>query len=240
MYSVGSKHSNYYGDEYIILEEHPKTLLIEWVDDFRHKEEINKTKFVKSLFRNPFSPSVKGFGYRGVGPHKSSLYGVATNVEICWRNLITRTCCEEHKAKVPSHKDNTICLDWLCFQTFGDWYVLNYKSGYELDKDLLIRGNKHYSPETCVMLPKEINSLISRGEANRGEHPPGVFRDKNGYYIAKSCGVFLGSFSSPYEAFLSYKNFKEKKAKDLAVYYKNNIDPRAYDALMGYMISIDD
>lgn len=239
-YYVGSKHQNHHGSEFIILEDKTDSVYIQWCDSFKYREEIPKHLLPKAFFRNPYAPSVKGVGYRGVGPHIASIHGVSTSVDKCWRNLITRTSCEKHKLSHPYHSENSICEDWKCFQTFGDWHIDHYRPGYEIDKDLLIRDNRHYSPETCVFLPKELNTLIMRGKTGRGEQPPGVFLDKNGYYIAKACGVFLGSYGNPDAAFMAYKVYKEKRAKELSFHYKSRLDPRAFDALQEYTVSIDD
>ena len=50
----------------------------------------------------------------------------------------------------------------------------------------------------------------------------------------------LGSFKTELEAFNAYKQAKETFIKELADKWKDKIDPRAYEALMNYEVSIDD
>ena len=47
-----------------------------------------------------------------------------------------------------------------------------------LDKDILIKGNKIYSQDTCIFVPKAINSLFTNRKRFRGEYPIGVYKGK--------------------------------------------------------------
>ena len=49
---------------------------------------------------------------------------------------------------------------------------------YHLDKDILVKGNKVYSPETCCFVPQEINSLLVTSVRSRGDQPIGVSYNK--------------------------------------------------------------
>ena len=50
---------------------------------------------------------------------------------------------------------------------------------FQLDKDLLVKGNKVYNESTCVFLPKEINSVLTKSTASRGDYLIGVCWSKN-------------------------------------------------------------
>ena len=103
-----------------------------------------------------------------------------------------------------------------------------------------------YSESTCVFIPQSINNLLLKRDSARGGLPVGVcwhIRDKR--YTAQ-CGIKigkreqLGSFDTPEEAFQVYKAFKEALVKQVANEYKEQIDQRAYNALMSYEVNIND
>ena len=106
--------------------------------------------------------------------------------------------------------------------------------------------NKVYSENTCVFLPKEINSLLTKREALRGEHLIGVSWSKtNKAFVAmvnknKGKSEHLGYFKTEIEAFNTYKQAKEAFVKEQANKFKSQIDPRAYEALMNYTVEITD
>ena len=107
-----------------------------------------------------------------------------------------------------------------------------------------MKGNRVYSPETCCFVPNEINCLFIRNKRIRGELPIGVNKSGKRFSARLSKGldnrVFLGSFKTETEAFLSYKKAKEMYLKELAEKWKGKIDDRAYDVLMNYEVNIDD
>lgn len=136
------------------------------------------------------------------------------------------------------------------FQDFTNWCQaqMGFSQGFHLDKDLLQRGNKEYGRDTCVFIPQELNKLITKRDRFRGEHPIGVQVDtrdgKN--YIRASCQIgtgvakFLGHFNNDLDAFNAYKTFKEAFIKQQANKWRDQIDTRAYNALMAYEVLITD
>ena len=103
-----------------------------------------------------------------------------------------------------------------------------------------------YSEDSCVFIPQEINSLLIKSTASRGEHLIGVHwckRDKSfEARVNKSKGgsEWLGYFKTEIEAFNAYKVAKEAFIKEQANKWKDEIDERAYNALMNYKVNIDD
>lgn len=115
----------------------------------------------------------------------------------------------------------------------------------ELDKDILVKGNKIYSPDTCVFVPQRINTLIVGANRIRGEFPIGVYYDKQKkrYIASLSCGdrnVKVARCKTPIEAFFEYKFYKEQHIKNVADDYKNCIPENLYNALINWNIEITD
>ena len=103
-----------------------------------------------------------------------------------------------------------------------------------------------YSEDSCIFIPKEINLLLTKSTASRGEYLIGVYQGKasNKFISQISIGLksqkYLGSFNTEIEAFDAYKQAKENHLKELANKWKDKIDIRAYHALMNYNVNIDD
>lgn len=169
-----------------------------------------------------------------------------------WRTMLSRCYSKNYQANQPTYIGCSVCEDWLLYSNFKKWHDEHYVEGYELDKDLLFRKNKIYSPNTCCYVPKEINTLLLSCRGARGDTPIGVHRKVGGrgvkYHAAMSNYIngrrvsYLGSFDTPEEAFSVYKSAKEKRIKEVAqnYYSKGLITKRVYDALMNYKIDIND
>lgn len=56
----------------------------------------------------------------------------------------------------------TVSESFKHYRIFKQWYLTQYlEEGWELDKDLLVKGNKVYCASRCCFLPKEINSALA-------------------------------------------------------------------------------
>lgn len=161
-----------------------------------------------------------------------------------WMMMLRRCYDTKLLVKEPSYVGCYVCDEWALYSNFKSWFDKNYIEGFELDKDLLVKGNKEYSSSTCCFLPKEINSLLTKRQNHRGEYPIGVHKaNKNSFKVLLSIDGRLkkvGVYDSEQEAFVAYKKNKEENIKRIAKKFKGTISNEAYDALMNYNVEITD
>ena len=167
--------------------------------------------------------------------------------------MIRRCYDPKHQEKYPTYKGCTVEDYLLNFQNMGKWIDENYYEvpgeKMQLDKDILCKGNKVYSRESCIFVPQRINLLFVKHDNARGKDPIGVtptssdnyrVRCNNGY--GKS--VYLGTYSTKVEAFQVYKEYKEKVIKEVIDSYKGKIPEPHYSrlkaAMYNYKVEIDD
>lgn len=164
-----------------------------------------------------------------------------------WYNMLARCYSESVKKRSPQCKGCTVCEEWFRYSIFKAWYDINSVEGWALDKDILVKGNKCYSPQTCCFVPQEINSLFTRRSKCRGKCPIGVHYKKKGWkrkFVASlnvdGIHKSVGSFFTPEEAFEAYKIAKEAEIKKVANRYKETLEQRVYEALCNYKVEITD
>jgi hypothetical protein len=119
-----------------------------------------------------------------------------------WHSMLKRCYDPRYQALYPTYIGCTVVKEWLNFMAFRAWMMKQDWTGNQLDKDLLITGNKIYSPESCVFISGHVNSLLCDSAAIRGQWPQGVsFYKKTGKFRAqininakvKSLGYYLTS-----------------------------------------------
>ena len=202
----------------------------------------------KGEVKDPYSPSVFGVGLLGT-KYPSTINGRNTKEYEIWCSMLKRCYNDTYQKKNPTYIGCKVSDKFKSYEYFYEWCHKQIgfgNEGWQLDKDLLIKGNKIYSENTCVFIPREINSLLVKSAASRGEYLIGVCwckRDKA--FIArvrknKGRSEYLGLFNTEIEAFNSYKTAKEAFVKEQANKYKSQIDPRVYSALMNYTVEITD
>ena len=195
---------------------------------------------------------VYGIGFND-GKYLSKVNGKAPREYDAWRHLLLR-CTEKYWEKKPTYTGTTCSNNFKNYSYFYEWCHRQVGFGnkdekdksWHLDKDILVRGNKFYSEDGCIFVPQRINKLLIKSEASRGEWPVGVSWRKNVKKFEAQCNTgggkqqHLGFFTTPHEAFLSYKTFKEVLIKQVASEYKHLIDGRVYQALMAYKLNEND
>jgi len=210
-------------------------------------------QFKKGSVKNPYDKSVYGVGYLGEGKYASRKLnnGEHTKQYETWIRMLDRCYSFNYKNNFHTYAECYACDDWHNFQVFAEWFDENIYSidneNVELDKDILIKGNKIYSSETCVFVPHCINSLFTKTDAKRGEYPIGVTLNKKYNKFYAQCNnpliskyMFLGSYNNPQQAFFIYKEYKEKLIKEIANKYKNIIPTKLYIAMLKYIVEIND
>jgi hypothetical protein len=135
----------------------------------------------------------------------------------------------------------TMCDEWSdSFDSFAEWastqigmyQVDDHNQLFEIDKDLLGNGSKHYSPNTCTMLPKAINmALTANGSKGYRKTSSGKYSARITRYGKK---VSIGTFDTEKQASAAYKKARRAYIRELAKKYKHQLSVVAYDALMSY------
>jgi hypothetical protein len=140
-----------------------------------------------------------------------------------WRNMLLRCYSKKFQERRPTYKGCTVCKEWLLFSHFKSWMRTQDWEGTQLDKDLLVEGNKVYSLETCVFVHTKVNSFTTDGGNGRGEHLIGCHLVENDKKFLSRCSSpftkkkgFLGRFSTELEAHLAWKKQKHIYACQLA------------------------
>jgi len=139
-----------------------------------------------------------------------------------WADMLRRCYDVNLKLKYPTYAECIVCEDWKYFSKFKSWMETQDWEGKQLDKDLLIRGNKLYSPDTCVFVELKINSFLLENDKTRGQYPIGVsFHKIVGKYTSR-VGIrsgkekHLGYYHTPEEAHQAWLKAKLELAKELS------------------------
>ena len=243
--------SNLSGDFKIVKYNNKKNVEIQFLKTgFETTVELGSIRNGK--VKDRYLPSVYGVGVIG-GKYPSRVNGVLTKEYALWRDMLQRCYSDTYKKKYPTYEGCEVSDNFKSYEYFYEWCHKQVGFGndgngnpFHLDKDLLIKGNKIYSESTCVFIPDEINLLLVKREASRGEHLIGVCwcNTKKAFVakVRKNKGKreFLGYFKTELEAFNAYKTAKESFVKEQANKFKSQIDERAYEALMSYTVEITD
>ena len=187
-------------------------------------------------------PIMCGIGYWG-----SEDVDCKSESYLRWHDMINRCYNEKFLKRQPQYRGCSVCEEWLNYSNFKVWYDQNNipRMSFDLDKDILFKGNKIYSPETVVFVPHTINTLFLSKKDDRGDFPIGVYceKDKKRFRAAMSFmgkQIKLGSFETVESAFERYKEYKEDFIKDMAEQFKDEIPHKVYEAMMKWEIEIDD
>jgi hypothetical protein len=199
----------------------------------------------KRNIENPNHPKTYNIGYMGIGKFFAKKNGVKTQHYIVWSGIIRRCYNENERHKYPSYKGCLVVEEWHNFQNFAQWFDENYNpetmQDWQLDKDILVKGNKIYSPETCCFVPQEINLLFVNSPNKLNDLPKGVIKHGNKYRARFGKNrKHIGLFNIPEEAFHAYKIAKEQHIKETADEWKGLISEEVYQAMYNYVVEITD
>lgn len=242
------KQDNYYKNLYPLNQEQYRVVKKNYKETGDDSEEIilkiiNDIRYMpENWSKNCMELIMCGMGYRG-----SDDVDCKCESYLRWHDMINRCYNEKFHERQPQYKGCTVCEEWLNYSNFKVWYNQNKIKGMslDLDKDILFKGNKEYSPATVAFVPHEINTLFINGKKGRGDFPVGVYfdKEKNKYraqmaFMGKT--IRLGRFDDIESAFARYKEYKEDFIKDMAEQYKDEIPDKVYQAMMNWVVEITD
>lgn len=162
-----------------------------------------------------------------------------------WRAMIKRCYMISYHIRNPTYKGCSVCEEWLTFSNFKAWMELQQWEGNELDKDLLVKGNKQYSPSTCLFIPNFINNFICLKGRMRGKHPLGVYEQKTKYKSPYMCKIqvgqgyakqkYVGVFTTVAECHKAWQSEKIKRGKELRAMVEDPLILKGLDRVLGQL-----
>lgn len=136
-----------------------------------------------------------------------------------WAHMMKRCYSEDQQRKRPTYIGCTVSSEWIYFSNFKDWMQRQTWLGNELDKDVLVPGNKLYSPDTCVFISAALNCFLTERGRARGDYPLGVQRIKGkDVYRSRCWNPFIGKrelvgdFKDPDSAHAAWRARKHQHA----------------------------
>lgn len=228
-------------------------IFVEFQDKYKAVVHTQYVNFQKGSVKNPYYPSVYGVGITG-NKYPTSINKKRTKEYDAWQSMLKRCYDNKIKEKYPTYRDVTCCEEWLLYENFYEWLQTQenfdkWLNGehWNLDKDIIVKNNKVYSPDTCCLVPQNVNKLIVR-KNSKNDLPIGVRKEGNKFsakcqnpFIGKA--EYIGTQDTAENAFyFEYKPYKEAIIKQVAIeeYNKGNITKKCYEAMMDYEVEITD
>jgi hypothetical protein len=212
-------------------------ITIEFQDE--HKVQIDTTycNFTKSI-NNPYDIRVCGKGYIGEGKFSYQENHVINKIYDVWKILLSRCYDELQRELNIAYKDCDVCEEWRNLQNFGRWYENNYYDvgdgkRMHIDKDILVKGNKLYSPETCLIVPQRIN-MIFMSKGRKDDLPTGVRQNPSGTYASHYNGIRYGTYKTLEEAVAEHDKQKRIHIRQVVEEYGDKLPPKVIEALLAW------
>lgn len=194
-------------------------IIVEFQDKRKLKVKTTYNEFVKGTIKNLYYPTIYGVGCIGVK------YRARTGKKIfkeyaTWKNMLYR-CYGDYSERYNTHKNTTVCKEWLCYENFYDWIheqsnVENFLNGnnWILNRKIIVKDNDIYSPETCCLVPQNVDRLFMKPSLNME-------------YATESM-------------LQMYKEHMTNKIKKIAKeeFASGNISKQCYEAMMKYKVEI--
>lgn len=140
-----------------------------------------------------------------------------------WKSMISRCYQERELKRRPTYEDKWVCDEWLTFSNFKRWMEKQDWEGCQLDKDILVNGNKVYSPDTCMFVPQIVNIFYQGRSQSKYNWPVGTsYQKMYGKFVSQCSNPFtgkvetLGRFDNPIDAHNLWKKRKNELAHKLA------------------------
>ena len=231
-------------------------IIVQFNDNPNNTVHAEYQRFKNGNINDPLIPTVYGVGI--VGNTAPCMDGMVKRKEYCaWHKIIERCYAYYYKPKYTSYINCSMSDDFLYYPKFFEWIIQeeNYdmwksSKNFDIDKDILCKGNKIYCAEYCCLVPSFINNLIKPRKEQRGKFLIGVTIDPhcpNKYWSQCWNGllkknIYLGSYLEEHDAFMAYKDYKEKLIKEYAdkAYKDKLISKKCYEALYNYKVEITD
>lgn len=235
--NIGDSFTTNQGCRVIVVKiNNSKSIDVMFDDEHRHIANVQLRNLRSKSVKNPYLPDVFDVGYIGVGKYLSKKNGERTEAYARWVNMLG-VCYNTHRnPKSASYMGCFVNPVWHNFQNFAEWYETHPSKGkgYELDKDIIKENNREFSPDHCLLVPKEINILFKKDYTKTSNLPKGVnaVRER---FRASAYGKHIGYFDTADEAHEAFNKKRKQMIIKTALEWQDQLDQRAFDVIIQRM-----
>lgn len=243
---VGERFKTNQGCECVVLQYNSTfDVVVQFQDEHGYIKSVRTGDLRRGEVANPFFRSVFGIGYYGTDTNSLDGYKSNTREHMFWKGAMERCYSERSLQRAPSYTGCSVHEIWHNFQNFGGWCQTQVgfnETGWQLDKDLLggTTAGKVYSPDVCVFVPQEINTLFIIPTTKTDDLPTGVsyVKDRGNYQAGCGAGGYrkaLGRFPTPELAYEAYIDYKKIRVAELINLYSSRLDDRLVNKLKEFL-----
>lgn len=236
---LGEENRNNRGTSMKIIEyTNTSNLVIEFQDKHKHRVKSYYQNFKSGNVCNPYDKTICGVGYIGVGRHKTGTSKKKNKSYAVWEDMLYRCYNERLREAHLAYADCTVCEDWHNYQVFADWYEENFytinNGRMHLDKDILVKDNRIYSPKTCMFVPQRINMIFMKKNRKVDSDLQNGIRRCIGGFRSEYNTKYLGTYKTLEEAMYYYNIEKQIHINEVAEEYRDVIPQKLYNALINW------
>lgn len=248
---VGEHYESCYGTILEVVQYEGRSKVTVLSLDSGYRAVVESGNLRKGTVRDRLFPTIYGVGY--IGNANTRAQGKMRREYILWRGLLTR-CYDDVFIKTDkSYIGCTVSENFKSYEYFCKWCseqigfnAVDDKGQYfHLDKDILVKGNKMYSEDTCCFVPQQINTAVPRTYSLKRPYVTGVHycldNSSNPFHVHISQygkDSVIGRYKTEEIAYNVYKASKEAYIKEISHKWKDKIDKRVYDNLSMYELPI--
>lgn len=140
-----------------------------------------------------------------------------------WVQMLYRCYSESYRKKYTYRYNATVCEEWLRFSNFRDWMSRKDYVGKQLDKDILVPGNREYGPDKCVFVSQELNKFFNMHKNRKRKTLPGAYPHQRGRRYTSQITIHgenrrLGQFATESDAHFRWVEEKIVALKEYITY----------------------
>ena len=133
--------------------------------------KATRSQIKKGQVKDRFKKTYCDIGFIGGIEFKTK--GKTSKAYYRWRHMIARCYDTKTQESMPTYNGCTVCDEWQNYQNYSRWFADNFIQGLDVDKDILVDGNKIYSPNTCKFVSHQENSEKATAKEYKFKSPKG-------------------------------------------------------------------
>ena len=229
IYPVGEKQHAALLDKYNGGQEITEELILDVINDILYKADDWST--------NKWKRTVFDIGYLGCADSEATRNNYIYSK---WQNMMQRCYDPKTQEMKPYYKGCGVDVELLNYSNYREWHKENCMDDnkLDLDKDILVEGNKVYSVDTVTLVPHFTNTVF----VERGFDANITYNSEKDIYNAYMNIIgkrnHIGEYDTEEEAKQAYIDYKQNYIRDFAEKNKGKVPNKTYEAMKNWVVEV--